>query len=838
MQVVWQDLKFGARMLRKRAGFTVTAVLTLALGIGATTAIFSAVEAILWRALPLPDADRLVLFTDAPSEGTSSGDPQAEVWQRFSHENFRQFESHLHAFDSLAAFRSGEDRVAILDEGPASSDAQLASALLVSGGYFPLLGMPAQIGRTLNPEDDAESAPPAAVISHALWQRAWGGSPLVLGRRIRVSDTPFTIVGVMPPGFFGLRVRRAPDLWLPLRFQPTMEKTESFLADPNVYWLNLVGRLRPGSDLAAAQAEVTVALRQQLMAQAGPHPTPGWSDALAHGSIRLAPGARGISGLRVYYGQSLLVLLAVTGLVLLIACANVTNLLLSRAVERRAEIAMRIALGAARGRLVRMLLTESLLLAGLGGAAGLLLALWGAEGLKHLVSRSAPVDVGLSLPVLAFASGASILSGVLFGMAPALRAGRGDLGGMLRSRGDATGGRLRSGLAPTLVVAEVALCLVLLVGAGLLVRSLVNVTRTDLGFTRDGVLLVDLDTRASGLKASEMSDYSRRLLGRVGAVPGVEAATLATFSPMSGSNRTSDISIAGQTRTSDDDMLVDVNFVGPDYVRVLGLPLVKGREFDLRDDPAGPRVALVNQAFVQSYFPHGNPLGQRFGFGDDASGANATIEIVGVIGDARYDDPKKRPTRTVFLPILQAEERSAFGSGLEVRTKLDPASVTPALRRAVTEVDPRVPIASVATLDRQIADALGTDRLFAQLVAGFGALALILACVGLYGVVSQAVARRTNEVGIRMALGASRRDILVMILREAGSLVSVGLVIGLPASALASRLISSQLFGVTAADPATLGLASATLAAIAIVAGYLPARRASRLDPNSALRAE
>jgi predicted permease len=726
--------------------------------------------------------------------------------------------------------------VAILDEGSGSREPQLAQGHLVSGNFFSVLGSEALLGRTLKPGDDAESADAAAVISYACWQRVWGGSALVIGRPIHVNGLPVTIVGVMPQGFFGLRVRRSPDLWMPLRFQPEIEKNPSFLTDRNAYWLNFVGRLRPGADLASAQAEVGGSLRQVRMEQAGPQPKTEWSEAIEHASIRLAPAARGISALRVYYGPPLLVLMAVTAVVLLIACANVTNLLLSRAVERRAEIAMRIALGAGRERLVRMLLTESLLLAVLGGGAGLILALWGAEGLKVLVARSSPVDVGLSLPVLAFATGASILSGLLFGLAPALRAGRGDLASMLRSRSDAAGSRLRSGIVPALVVGQVALSLMLLVGSGLLVRSLVNLARTDLGFAREGVILVDIDTRLSGLKPSEMSDYYQRLIDRTEAVPGVRAASVATFSPMSGSTRNSSISIADYVPAKEDDMVVDVNLVGPKYLEVLGLPLVRGREFDRRDTPAAPRVALVNQAFVRSFFPNGDPLGRRMGFGDDPK--SVTIEIVGVVGDARYADAKEKPARTVFVSLLQETDESAYGSDLEVRAALDSASVIPALRRAVAEVDPRVPIASVGTLDRQIADSLRTDTLFAQLVGGFGALALILACVGLYGVISQAVGRRTGEIGIRMALGASRGDILIMILREAGRLVGAGLLIGLPASALASRLLTSQLFGVAPADPATLGFSAAALAAIAILAGYLPARRASRLDPNAALRTE
>jgi predicted permease len=407
---------------------------------------------------------------------------------------------------------------------------------------------------------------------------------------------------------------------------------------------------------------------------------------------------------------------------------------------------------------------------------------------------------------------------------------------MLRSRSEPGGGRLRSGIAPALVVAQVALSLILLVGSGLLVRSLVNLGGTDLGFSREGVILIDIDTRLSGLKPAEMSDYYGRLLDRVEAVPGVSSASVAAFSPMSGSRRSSNISIAGHTPAPGEDMIVDVNLVGPRYLQVLGLPLVHGREFDRRDTPAAPTVALINQSFARSFFPDADPLGQRLGFGDDPSAA--TIEIVGVVGDARYHDPKEQPTRAVFVALLQAADESAYVSELDVRVAQEPASVIPALRRAVAEVDPRVPIASVRTLDRQIADKSRTDTLFAQLVGGFGMLALVLACVGLYGVVSQAVARRTNEVGIRMALGASRGDILSMILREAGGLVAVGLVIGLPASALAGRLIANQLFGVTPADPVTLLASAATLAAIAVLAGYVPARRASRLDPNDALRTE
>jgi predicted permease len=837
VSVLWQDLKYGARMLRKKPGFTAIGVLTLALGIGANTAIFSAMDGILHRTLPVQKPERLVLFDDHPSEGTSKGSPFDGVWQLFSFASYRHFAEHLESFDGLAAFRSGETRLSLGEESAAGNGTgQLASGQLVSGSFFPVLGVNAALGRTLMPDDDADTAPAAAVISHGYWKQRLAGDRAALGRVVRINGTSFTIVGVMPETFFGLRVRRSPDFWLPLHFQPQVEQRQSYLTEPDTYWLNMVGRLKPGADLAQAQAEVSVAHVGFLKEQGGVEPSEDYKRAIEHGSVVLAPGARGLSGLRNYYGNALRLLLFVTAFVLVIACANIANLSLSRAMERGPEVSMRLALGASPWRLARQLLTESLLLASLGGAAGLLLALWGVDALKKLVAATAPVDVGVNVPVLAFTALVSVLAGVLFGLAPALRAGRSDLASSMRARGEGGSGRLRPGLAPALVVSQVALSLVLLVGSGLLVRSLRNLANAEVGFEREGVLVVDMDTRIGGLDAKELSGYYTRLLENVEAIPGVRSATVASSSPMSGTNQNSNISIAGYTPAEREDMDVDVMRVGPRYAETLGVRVVEGRDLNERDGAAAAPVGLVNEAFARSFFAGKSPLGMRFGIGDQQT--DAVIEIVGVVGDMKRRDLREAPARTVYLPLLREDGQNGFRSDLEIRTSADPTSLVPAVRKAFAEADRRVPIAGVTTLSRQVSNSMRAEQLIARLVGAFGLLALVLACVGLYGILSQAVARRTNEVGIRMALGANRGNVLGMVLREAGILVAVGIAIGIPGALIASRLLTSQLFGVSPFDPLTLAGSALLLSVVAIAAAFVPARRASRIEPMRALRAE
>ncbi|HSB12378.1 MAG TPA: ABC transporter permease [Blastocatellia bacterium] len=832
MRTLWQDLRYGTRLLRKSPGFTIVALLSLALGIGANTAIFTLVNAVLLKSLPVQKPEELLLFDDTPSEGTSVGDPPQEQWVLYSYPAYRYLRDHNESFQTLCAFRSGEARLSVQGEG---ESAQRAQGHLVSGDYFTVLGVNAAMGRVLTPEDDRPAAAPAAVISYGYWKQRLNSDPAAVGRKVLLNGTAFTIVGVMPPQFFGIRVRRSPDYWLPLAFQPQIEMRESSLEDQKVFWLSLLGRLRPGVSADQAQASMNVLIHQFLAEQTGSELAEERRKSIERSYITLSSGARGLSGLRFFYSEPLKMLMAVVALVLLIACANVGNLLLSRSAGRQLEISMRLALGANRGRLIRQLLTESVLLAALGGGLGVLLAQWGVSALVTLVARTSPIDVRPDSAVLGFTAGISLFAGILFGLTPALRASKTDLTTALKEKAArGAGGKLRIGLAPALIVSQVALSLVLLVGAGLFARSLVMLAHENLGFNRDNVLLVDVDPRLAGYKSAELIPRYRQLLERVGSLPGVQAATLATYSPISGTRRSSSVSLQGYASQPGEDLVVSDMMVGPRYAETLGLPLLLGREIGPQDTEASPKVAVVNQAFAEYFFHGENPIGHRLGFGDDPKDS-ADIEIVGVIGDAKYASAREKPQRTVYRPILQVKDYSA---NLEIRTQGDPMSLSSAVRSAIAQVDDKLPIVGVTSLEKQFDDSLRQEKLIAQLVSFFGLLALVLACVGLYGVMANTVVRRTNEIGIRMALGAESGRILWMVLRETLVLVTIGIAIGIPVAIGAARLVSSQLFGLTAADPVTLISASLILTAVAALAGYLPARRASRVDPIVALRYE
>ncbi|HXF38644.1 MAG TPA: ABC transporter permease [Blastocatellia bacterium] len=833
MLTLCQDLRYGARLLRKSPGFTSVALLSLALGIGANTAIFTLVNAVLLKSLPVSKPEQLVLFSDAPGEGMSVGSPATDQWVRYSYPSYRYLRDRNDVFESLSAFRSGEARLSVQSGGEAAERAQ---GHLVSGNYFAALGANPLMGRTLTPDDDRPAASPATVVSYGYWKQHLNSDPSAVGRNVLLNGTSFTIVGVMPPEFFGIRVRRSPDYWLPVAFQPQIEMRESSLEDQRTYWLGLVGRLKPGVTIEQAQTGMNVLLHQFLTEQAGSSVTDERRKEIEGSFITLTSGARGISGLRFRYSEPLRMLMAIVGLVLLIACANVGNLLLSRSAARQMEISMRLALGANRGRLVRQLLTESVLLAVLGGAFGVLLAQWGVSALVTLVARTSPIDVRPDWLVLGFTVGVSLLAGILFGLTPALRASRSDLTTALKEKSArGTGGKLRMGLAPALIVSQVALSLVLLVGAGLFARSLLKLAHENLGFNRDNVLLVDVDPRLAGYKPAELIPRYRQLLERVGSLPGVQAATLATYSPISGTRRSSDVTVQGYIPQSEaEDLIVSDMMVGPSYCETLGLPVLLGREIGPQDTESSPKVAVVNQAFAEYFFHGENPIGRRFGFGDEPKDS-AEVEIVGVIGDAKYEDAREKPLRTVYRPILQVKDYSA---NLEIRTQGDPLSMTSTVRSAIAQLDDKLPIVGVNSLEKQFADSLQQERLIAQLVSFFGLLALILACIGLYGVMANTVMRRTNEIGIRMALGAERARILWMVLRETLVLVFIGIAIGIPGAIVAARLVSTQLYGLTAADPLTLFAAAVVLIAVAALAGYLPARRASRVDPIVALRYE
>ena len=838
METLLKDIRYAMRGLLRRPAFAIVAVIILALGIGANTAIFTLINAVLLKPLPVSKPDELVLFNDSPSEGTrtTDGDPSTGQWRYFSYSAYRYFREHNRSFQELSAFRSGESRVSVRrTDGQTGETTQRASGHLVSGNYFAVLGVNAMQGRVLTNEDDQPAAPPAAVISNGYWKQRLNGDTQIIGKTILLNGAAFTIVGVMPPEFFGVRVRRSPDFWLPLAFQPQIELRKSFLDDKNVYWLNMVGRLKPGTALGQAEANVSAELRDFLTEQAGTKLTEDRRRGIQNTYIQLVPGGRGLSGLRTFYSQALRMLMVIVLMVLLIACANVGNLLLSRAAARQAEFSLRQALGASRVRLIRQLLTESFLLAVIGGLAGILLAQWGVSFLVARVAATSPLDVKPDFRVLLFTVGISLASGVLFGLAPALRATKADLNAALKEKA-AHVRRGRFGLASLLVIAQITVSLVLLVGAGLFARSLLKLQQEDLGFNRDNVFLTSVDTRLAGYKPAELTSLYRQLYERLSALPNVRSVTLASTSPMSGSSTNSSVLVRGYTPKPGEDMVVADMLIGPNYSETLGLPLLLGRDIGLQDTPASTKVAVVNQVFAQSYFPGQNPIGRRITFEEDSD--KDDLEIVGVVGDVKYSSAKEKANATVYRSILQVQDQLTYSNVLELRTAGDPLGVASEVRAAIAQVDAKLPLGALTSLRIQTDEALRQERLMAQLVSFFGLLALGLACIGLYGIMAHAVVRRTNEIGIRMALGAERRDIIWMILRETLILVVIGMAIGVPAALGAAKLISSQLFGLNPSDPVTLVTAVVLLTLVAALAGYLPARRASRVNPLVALRYE
>jgi predicted permease len=838
MDQLFKDIRYGFRGLLKRKGFALVAVLTLALGIGANTAIFTLVNAVMLKSLPVSKPEELVLFSDTTGEGTAIEDsPRSGAWQRFSFSSYEHLRSHNQSFQDVAAVRSGESRLSVRKTDSQSAAAVRAQGHLVSGNYFSLLGVRAARGRVLTPEDDNSSAQPAAVISHRYWEQQLNSDPNIVGKSFIINSTNFTIAGVMPPEFFGVRVRRPPDFWLPLSFQPQIELRDSYLTNTQAYFLTLVGRLKPGVTMAQAQANVTLALQQFLTEQAGSQLTDERQKGIQNTYITLVTGQGGLSGLRRAYSKPLQMLMAIVGMVLLIACANVGSLLLSRAASRKAEISLRMALGATRWRIIRQLLTESMLLAAVGGVCGVLLAQWGVTVLVNLVARNSPLDTRPDVGVLLFTIGVSILAGILFGLIPAVQASRTNLSAAMKEKTRMRTGFLRFNLSSLMVVLQVGLSMVLLTGAGLFARSLVKLQNEDLGFDRNNLMLLGIDPRLAGYKPNDLTALYQQVIDRLGSVPQVRSVSMATYAPLSGTVRSSSVKVTGYAPQPGEELNVQYILTGPKYAETLGVPLLRGRDIEQRDTPSAPQIAVVNSAFTEHYFKDQNPIGRTFE-SDDSTDNNQPIEIVGVVGDIKGEDAREQPEPTVYRPILQIQDQSAYMVTIHIRTLSDPAPLTNQVRQMLNQIDDKLPIFGVTTMNDQLHDKLDQERLIAQLVSFFGALALILASIGLYGVMAHGVARRTNEIGIRMALGASGGNIAWMILRETLYLVLAGLVIGVPAALVGARLIAAQLFGLSPTDPLTLAVAAIVLTLVALLAGYLPARRASRVNPLNALRYE
>jgi predicted permease len=843
-----QDLRYGVRMLRKQPGFTLTAVLTLALGIGANTTIFSLINVALLKTLPVKDPQQLVFFMVAGPQGSGTG---------FSYPLLEQFNRSNHSFTGIiAANTAGRMRLTEQGEG---GQVELVQAGRVSGNFFSVLGVDAVAGRTLTEEDDRPAdAQPVAVISYDCWQRRFGLDPGVVGRKVTLDDFPFTIVGVAPPGFFGIEVGSKPDFWWPIRMTPQVIPGNQSLSDRGHRWLYVMARLKPGVKVEQARAEMDTVFRQDLN-EITPERLAGLTPAQRHNylsrSISLVAGGTGFTWLRERIKQPLLILLIVVGLVLLIACANIANLLLARAAGRRKEFAVRLALGAGRPRLIRQLLTESLLLAALSGAMGLLLALWGARLLLAYLppEQTATFDLAPDAAVLGFTFAVSLLTSLLFGLAPALRATRLDLTSSLK---DAVGvGTGRSQLTPhkLLIVTQVALSLFLLVGAGLFVRSLRNLKDLDVGFDRENVILFSLNTPGGYTLAQRVNLY-QQALERLEALPGASAASLASFSLLSGSGMNSNIVVEGYDNRPDEDMDCHRLWVGPKYFAAMGMTLLEGRDFgpqELRPQgglpaagpspqpgatPGAPIAAVINQTMARYFFRDGSPLGRRFRL-QRGPIQGIPIEVIGVIKDARYYSLREQTPPTFYLSFFQRPREGEAGTVL-LRSFADPVSIATAIARAVRELDPQVQVVNLRTMNEVVDRSLMQERFVAQLGSFFSLFALLLAAIGLYGVMSYATAQRTREIGIRMALGARAADVIWLALRETMLLVGAGVVIGLGAALVANRLVESLLFGLSAADPLTITQAVLLMLVVAALACYVPARRATKVDPMIALRYE
>jgi predicted permease len=835
LETLLQDVRYGARTLWRNPVFAGAVILTLALGIGANTAIFTLLDTVVLRRLPVDRPGELYVFGTWHSEGSmySDGVPDRNT-SLFSYPLYQDFSEHSDVFTDLAAV-SSYSIWAYLSPGDSSGGANLeaAEARLVSGDFFETLGVRAARGRTIGPEDNrVPGGHPVAVLSHAFWASHLGSSPDAVGRPLRMNGTQYTIIGVTPPDFRGVTVGGPTDIWVPLAMQAQLERGDAVIGDRNVMWLRIIGRLPPTVTPHQAEARTNDLFHRLLTQEAGTEVTSEAKLEIERLTTHLAPFAKGFSRLRDRYSRPLLVLMAVVGLVLLIACANVGNLLLARASSRQREVAVRLALGASRRRLVRQLLTESLLLALLGGALGLLVARWVLSFLLSLLAPGPILVVGLDPRVLAFTLGVSVLAAMLFGLVPARRAARVDLDPALKSQNVIPGEPLRGfSLRKGLVISQVALSLLLLIVAGLFLRSLRNLRNQELGFRPEGVFVAQIDPQGGGYAPEQLPGLYRDLIERLEALPGVDAASLSNYGLLTGSRRVLDASVPGYTPPSEEAALIEVALITPGYLGTIGAPLLAGRELDERDREGAPRVAMVNEAFAHHYFGTESPLGKRFG--TDGEESSQEIEIVGVVRDLKVHDLWSAAPRLAYFPVAQ-QRNPLFSLQVHAHPEL-PAS---RLREAIADVAPDLPVLSVRSLEEQVERSLRQERLLSQLTGFFGLLALLLAAIGLYGVLAYGVSQRTNEIGIRMALGAEPNQVLGTVLGSAMGWVGTGIAIGLAAALAASRFLSSLLFGLDPIDLATLATTTTVLVLVAALAAYGPARRASRLDPVRALRYE
>ena len=826
-----QDAAYGTRAMLRSPGLTIVALLSLALGIGANTAIFSLLDAVMLRSLPVKNPAQLVLLGKGNASGITDDFARTQL---YSYPFYRRMRAENQVFSDTAAIFSMTNAVHGYVEGRAESEPM--NVQLVSGAYFSTLGVNALLGRTLNDADDnSEGDHPVAVISYAWWKRSLARDPNVMNRTLKLGATTYNIVGVAPPEFFGTKVGEAPDMWVPLSMVKAVPPNFGGYNENFSESLLIMGRLKPGVSIAEATANVNLLFRQILISFAGAQINQENQQKLDHTKVPLTPMATGLSSLRRQFSEPLQILMAVVALVLLIACANIANLLLARSTARARELAVRQALGARRTRLIRQLITESVVLALVGGLLGIALASIANRLLVGMVSGGLDpisLDVSIDSRLLLFTIVVTIATALIFGTVPAFRATRLQLTDTLKAGRGPQGTSAKNPLAKALVISQVALSLVLMVGAGLFLRSLVNLNNVDPGFKKENVLRLNIDSSSAGYKAEEPRAVAldHEIENRVSTLPNVKAASFSAFTFHEGS-WSSNIALPG--KKIDESININHNVVGVGYLDTMQIPLLAGRNFLPTDTSTSQRVAIISEHTAKTLFPIGNPIGRHYGVGDDKPENDVTV--IGVVKDVKFDELTEEPVNLDYLPYTQRPW--GFGD-FEVRYTGDFASVAAAVQQTIRSIDRNLPITQVTTLDEQVTRSITNQRLVAQLSTFFGLLAVFLSCIGIYGVMSYVVTRRTNEIGIRMALGAGRSNMRWMVLREILILVSIGVVIGIPATLAGNRLVSNMLFGLKSTDPFTLVGSTVMLLIVASIAGFLPARRASLVDPMVALRYE
>jgi predicted permease len=853
METLIGDTRHALRRLRKAPAFTITTILTLALGIGATTSIFTLVHAVLLKSLPVANPAELYRLGKEPRCCYENGYSQDKEFSLVSYDLYKYLRDNTQGFSELAAFPAFQPLFGVRRTGN-SEAAQSYPGEFVSGNYFTMFGIKPFAGRALTPEDDQAGAPPVAVMSYRLWQQKYASDPSVIGSVFNVDDKPFTVVGVIPPGFFGDTLRdRPPDFFLPLTAEPLIE-VDADLNHHDLHWLNLIGRIQPGATPASIEARMRVELKQWLRSHWS-EMSPNDRERFPNQTLYLMPGGAGITSLREQYEHWLRILMMVSGFVLLIVCANVANLMLVRGMERRKQTSLSMALGARASRIVRQALTESVLLSLFGGAAGLGIAFAGTRLILHYAFPSfagfgaVPISASPSMPVLLFAFVTSLVTGIAFGIAPAYMATRVDPIEALRGTSRSTA---RTGSLPrkTLVVFQAALSLVLLSSSGLLTTVLHKLENQDIGIDQNHRVVANIEPRLAGYKRDQLTPLYQRIHDSFSSIPGVSAVALCTYSPQNGKNWGSLVWIDGLPDPAFSmENAVFWDRVTPGYFDAVGNPIIKGRGISERDTAASPPVAVINEAFARKYFNGQDAIGKHFG----RNGRPSThqYEIVGIAKDIRNltDRLDQPPGPFYFLPEAQHDAGSMWQSAeispgshfmhdIVIVTRPGASLSILQVRQAMASVDPNLPVIALNTLSEQVAFQFAQQRLIARLTSFFGILSLVLASIGLYGVTAYNAGRRTNEIGVRMALGASRGNVVALVLRGAFALIAFGLLLGVPLSAVAGRFLGHQLYGLNPYNPAVITVAIVTLGCSALAASLIPALRASSISPLEALRVE